>query len=273
MMLSRFAFRSVRVALPPSLPPQALLSSAAAAPAEDALEGSRGEIVTFLTLNNISDNPGSHKKRRRIGRGIGCSKGKTCGRGHKGQRARAGKNVRPTFEGGQTPLHKRLPKRGMTNVHATPMTPINVGTLQDYVDMGRLAVPSPDASPLTITDLVDAGIVKKSSVKHGVKLLAKGRERLRSPLRLEVSRASRSAIDAVEEAGGEIATVHLNRLALKALLKPHKFDVIPRRALPPPKLMPYYTSYENRGYLSPEVQMRQLRKKLGDLSPTVEGEK
>mmetsp|Transcript_13767 Transcript_13767/g.40258 ORF Transcript_13767/g.40258 Transcript_13767/m.40258 type:complete len:355 (-) Transcript_13767:122-1186(-) len=268
-----------------------------------------GEIVTFLTLNSIRDNPGSVKKvgsasalnsasffstspgsrvgyetyflllwyihfvgpnklssfsfllfqKRRIGRGVGSSKGKTCGRGHKGQKARAGGSISPMFEGGQTPLYKTIPKRGFRNtVHAQPMVPINVETLENYVAMGRLIPPGPSDPPLTIPDFINAGIVKKSAVKHGVKLLGGGADKLKTPLRLEVSRASKSAIDAIERAGGEVVTVHYNKLALKALMKPDRFDIIPRRALPPPKLMPYYTNYDNRGYLSPEVQMKKV---------------
>eukprot|EP00587_Corethron_hystrix_P016541 CAMPEP_0113329252 /NCGR_PEP_ID=MMETSP0010_2-20120614/20755_1 /TAXON_ID=216773 ORGANISM="Corethron hystrix, Strain 308" /NCGR_SAMPLE_ID=MMETSP0010_2 /ASSEMBLY_ACC=CAM_ASM_000155 /LENGTH=126 /DNA_ID=CAMNT_0000191237 /DNA_START=481 /DNA_END=861 /DNA_ORIENTATION=- /assembly_acc=CAM_ASM_000155 len=105
-----------------------------------------------------------------------------------------------------------------------------------------------------------------SKIKHGCKLLS-GKKLppgadppVRSAINIEISRASASAIRAIEEAGGTVTTVHYNRLALKALLKPHRFDVIPRRAAPPPKLLPYYTSYEKRGYLSPEVQ---IRNKLG----------
>lgn len=138
------------------------------------------------------------------------------------------------------------------------MVPINVGTLQDFVDMGRLVPPGPSDPPLSIPDFIAAGIVKKSSVKHGVKILARGCDRLRTPLRIEVSRASSNAIDAIEKAGGEVVTVHYNKLALKALIKPDRFEIIPRRALPPPKLMPYYTNYDHRGYLSPEVQMKKV---------------
>ena len=152
-----------------------------------------------------------------------------------------------------------------TNIHAEDMVPINVGTLQDYVDMGRLVPPSsPSDPPLTIRDLVDAGITKASSVKHGVKLLAKGMRRVRDPLRIQVSRASAKAIAAVEAVGGEVTTVHYNRLALRALLKPEKFEgkVLPRQARPPPKLMPYYTSYDKRGFLSPELQLRKVEERL-----------
>lgn len=224
-----------------------------------SVNADKREVVTFLSLNNLSDNEGAIKIGRRVGRGIGSSKGKTCGRGHKGQKARSGGGVKPYFEGGQTNFIKRVPKRGFKNRHAEPMVPINVGTLQDYIDMGRLV---PSNEPLTIKDLVDAGVTKCSSIKHGVKLLAKGKERLRTPFKIEISRASEGAIEAIENVGGEITTVHYNRLALRALLKPDKFEVIPKRARPPPKLMQYYTDYEKRGYLSPEMQLRRLKEGL-----------
>lgn len=151
------------------------------------------------------------------------------------------------------------------------MVPVNVGTIQDYIDMGRLVPPMDDEEPLTIKDLIDAGVTKKSSVKHGVKLLAKGKERMRTPIKLEISRASEEAIKAIEDTGGEITTVHYNKLALRALIKPEKFDVIPKRARPPPKLMQYYTDYDKRGYLSPEVQLKKLKEKLAkESSSTVE---
>jgi len=221
-----------------------------------------GEIITFLGLNNLSDNPGAIKKKRRVGRGIGSSKGKTSGRGHKGQKSRAGGGPGPLFEGGQTPFYKRIPKRGFTNVHKEDMVPLNVGTLQDYVDMGRLRVPGPDDPALTMKDFVDAGITKNNSIQFGMKLLSKGKDRLTTALKIDISRASSTAIQAVESVGGEITTVHYNRLALRALLKPHKFDIIPKRARPPPNLMAYYTNYEKRGYLSPQIQLRDLKKKL-----------
>ena len=140
------------------------------------------------------------------------------------------------------------------------MTPINVGKIQDFIDMGRL--PYKKDVPLTMKDLVESGMLKSNAIKFGVKLLGDGKEKFRSPINIEISRASKSAIDAIEAAGGTITTVHYNKLALRALLKPDKFDIIPRRAKPPPKLMPYYTEYENRGYLSPEVQRRELMAKI-----------
>eukprot|EP00588_Corethron_pennatum_P010763 CAMPEP_0194279988 /NCGR_PEP_ID=MMETSP0169-20130528/14984_1 /TAXON_ID=218684 /ORGANISM="Corethron pennatum, Strain L29A3" /LENGTH=325 /DNA_ID=CAMNT_0039024525 /DNA_START=54 /DNA_END=1031 /DNA_ORIENTATION=- len=217
--------------------------------------------VTFYTLNNISDNPGAIKKKRRLGRGPGSSKGKTSGRGHKGQKSRSGGSISPRFEGGQTPFYKRLPKRGFSNKnHATPMVPIAVDRLQDYIDMGRLIPPTD--RPINMKDMVEAGLTKASNIKFGCKLLlgkceisASGPP-VRSPIRIEISRASRTAIEAIEAAGGSVTTVHYNRLALRALLKPDKFAVLPRRAKPPPKLMTYYTSYDKRGFLAPEVQLR-----------------
>jgi len=214
----------------------------------------------------------THPQKRRIGRGIGSSKGKTSGRGHKGQKSRSGGNIHPTFEGGQTKFYKLIPKRGFNNAKfQEKMNPVNLGTIQDYVDMGRLVV-SPE-KVITLKDLVDAGVT--GNIKHGVKLLAKGSERLKTPIKLNVSRASSSAIDAVEQVGGQVTTVHYNRLALRALLKPEKFNVLPKFARPPPKLMPYYLNWKkNRGYLSPQAQMRDLLRERPELlhKPEVEVE-
>eukprot|EP00934_Nitzschia_sp_Nitz4_P005980 Nitzschia sp. Nitz4//scaffold44_size153857//130452//131604//NITZ4_002744-RA/size153857-processed-gene-0.168-mRNA-1//-1//CDS//3329552226//5970//frame0 len=238
-----------------SLPSVRAFSSVASSP----------EVVSVLKLNMLQDNPGAVQKKRRIGRGIGSSKGKTSGKGHKGQKARAGGSIPIGFEGGQTKLYKLLPKRGFTNKrHKQEMLPVNLGTIQDYIDMGRL--PQAESGVLNIKDLVDAGIATPSSIKHGMKLLSTGKERLTTPLQIEISRASEEAIKAVEEAGGEVTTVHYNRLALRALLKPHKFIQLPKFARPPPKLQPYYTNWHrNRGYLSVQAQMRALLKDRPEL--------
>jgi len=214
------------------------------------------EIVKFLRLNNLQDNTGAVKEKRRVGRGIGSSKGKTSGRGHKGQKARSGGNIHPSFEGGQTKFYKLLPKRGFNNaVHAEPMVPLNVGTIQMYIDMGRLDA---NKETLELRDLQMAGLFKASAIKHGVKLLSDSRScHLKQPLNLRVSRASVAAIEAVEAAGGSVTTVHYNRLALRALMRPSKFTILPKQARPPPKLQPYYTSWKNRGYLNPVMQMRE----------------
>merc|ERR1712159_78328 len=123
--------------------------------------------------------------------------------------------------------------------------------------MGRLVVPTnttTNNNVWTMKDLVDAGMVTASSIKDGIKLLSGGKERLKTPFRIEISRASRGAIEATESVGGEVTTVHYNKLALRALLKPNRFlekgRMIPKFARPPPRLLGYYTSWKNRGYLS-----------------------
>jgi large subunit ribosomal protein L15 len=231
-------------------PTAARLFSTHAAPAA----ASAPQVVTFLRLNTLQDNPGAVKVGRRVGRGIGSSKGKTCGRGHKGQKSRSGGNIRPNFEGGQTPQYKLFPKRGFNNKrHEAIMCPFNIGTLQTYIDMGRLD----PTETITIKSLEQAGIFKSNSIKHGVKLLAYGSERLRQPVTVKLSRASTKAVEAVENAGGHVISVHYTRLGLRALLKPHKFVILPRLPRPPPKWQPYYTRWKNRGYLHPAVQMQQ----------------
>jgi large subunit ribosomal protein L15 len=227
------------------------------------------EAVTVLRLNNLRDVPGAVTRKRRVGRGIGSSKGKTCGRGHKGQKSRSGGGIHPAFEGGQTPFWRLLPKRGFKNArHGTPMNAVNLGTIQMYIDMQRL---DPTA-PITITTLKEAGVFKPNAVKHGVKLLASGKEILKQPLDVRVNRASAAAIAAVEAIpGGTVTSIHANQLALRTLLRPEKYaatssanesdkDTVrpprPKHARPPPKLQPYYTSWDKRGYLNPAVQLQ-----------------
>lgn len=226
-------------------------SNAAASPQQQP------QVVTVLKLNNLYDNEGAVKKKRRIGRGVGSSKGKTAGRGHKGQKARSGGNIHPTFEGGQTKLYKLFPKRGFNNKnHEAHMVPLNIGTLQNYIDMQRVSTDT----TITLRDLTQAGLFKPSAVKHGVKLLANDKEVLKQPIDILISRASTQAIQAVENAGGTVTTIHYNKLALRQVMRPHKFQHPIKEARPPPKYQPYYTSWNRRGYLNPVVQMRQFLK-------------
>ncbi len=148
-----------------------------------------------MKLNQITDNPGALKSRMRVGRGIGSGKGKTCGRGVKGQKARTGVTIKG-FEGGQMPLHRRLPKRGFWNPFATRYNEVNLDRVQSAVDAGKL-----DASAkVTIESLIDAGVCSK---RHdGAKILGKGA--LRAQLAFEVAAASKSAVAAIESAGGSI---------------------------------------------------------------------
>jgi large subunit ribosomal protein L15 len=148
-----------------------------------------------MKLNDISDNAGSSKARMRVGRGIGSGKGKTGGRGVKGQKARTGVAIKG-FEGGQMPLHRRLPKRGFTPISEIDYNEINVGRIQAAVDAGKLS----SEAPITIEALIDAGLCAKR--RDGVKILGMGD--LTAKLAFEVAAASKSAVAAIERAGGSI---------------------------------------------------------------------
>jgi large subunit ribosomal protein L15 len=148
-----------------------------------------------MKLNGISDNPGSSKAPIRVGRGIGSGKGKQAGRGGKGQTARSGVRIKG-FEGGQMPLHRRLPKRGFVNPSARDINEVNTGRIQAAVDSGRL-----DATkPVTVEALVAAGICARA--RDGVKILARGE--ITTMLSFEVLGASKSAVAAIEKAGGAV---------------------------------------------------------------------
>ena len=148
-----------------------------------------------MRLNGINDNPGSSKKRTRIGRGIGSGSGKQSGRGGKGQTARSGVRIKG-FEGGQMPLHRRLPKRGFTNIFKTDYNEVNLGRVQQALDAGKL-----DGSQvITVYALVAAGVCAK--VRDGVKLLGQGD--FSAKVSFEVARASKTALAAIEKAGGSI---------------------------------------------------------------------
>jgi len=148
-----------------------------------------------MKLTDIRDNPGATKQRMRVGRGIGSGKGKTGGRGVKGQKSRAGVAIKG-FEGGQMPVHRRLPKRGFNNIFRKDYNEVNLGRLQVAIDAGKL-----DASaPVTVEALVDAGVCAKA--RDGVRILGVGE--LKAKLALQVAGASRSAVEAVEKAGGSV---------------------------------------------------------------------
>ena len=148
-----------------------------------------------MKLHEIADNAGSRKKRMRVGRGIGSGKGKQAGRGGKGQTARTGVRIKG-FEGGQMPLHRRLPKRGFTNPSASDINEVNVGRVQAAIDAGKLDA----GKPVTVEALVEAGVCARS--RDGVKILGKGE--LTAKLSFEGLSASKSAIAAIEKAGGAI---------------------------------------------------------------------
>jgi large subunit ribosomal protein L15 len=146
-------------------------------------------------LNDLHDNPGARKSRVRVGRGIGSGVGKTAGRGQKGQTSRSGVSIKG-FEGGQMPLHMRIPKRGFNNVFRKDYAELNLGTLQAMIDNGRL-----DAKTLIDQQvLLDAGVI--THARDGVRLLAKGA--LTAKVTLKMAGASAAAKAAVEAAGGSL---------------------------------------------------------------------
>ncbi|KAF0118076.1 MAG: large subunit ribosomal protein L15 [Rhodospirillaceae bacterium] len=151
-----------------------------------------------MKLNELRDNKGATTARVRVGRGIGSGKGKTCGRGGKGQTARTGVAING-FEGGQMPIYRRLPKRGFNNIFRRRFVVVNIGRLQDAVDAGTID----PAIPVTADTLVAGGVITHR--RDGVRLLAKGE--LKAGLVIEVHGASRTAIDAVTKAGGRVTVI------------------------------------------------------------------
>jgi large subunit ribosomal protein L15 len=148
-----------------------------------------------MRLNQLHDNPGARKARKRVGRGIGSGLGKTSGRGHKGAKSRSGVAIKG-FEGGQMPIYRRLPKRGFTNIFRKQYQVVNLGRLQQAIDAGKLD----PAKPVDTTALLTSGIIRR--LKDGVRLLAKGE--LKAKLSITVAGASKAAVAAVEKAGGSV---------------------------------------------------------------------
>jgi large subunit ribosomal protein L15 len=151
-----------------------------------------------MKLNEVKDNPGATKNRKRVGRGIGSGTGKTSGSGHKGQKARSGVSING-FEGGQMPIHRRLPKRGFTNIFRKKYVEVNLGRLQAAIDSGRLDA----GKPVDAAALVGAGVISKA--RDGVRILAKG-ELTAKKIEIHAAGASKAAVAAVEAAGGKIVT-------------------------------------------------------------------
>lgn len=163
-----------------------------------------------MKLNEISDNQGARKGRVRVGRGIGSGLGKTAGRGQKGQKSREGVSIKG-FEGGQMPLHMRLPKRGFNNIFKTDYAEINLGAIQKLVDAGKIEA----GAAIDHAALKAAGLARGG--KNGVRLLAKGD--YSASLTFTVAGASKAAIEAVEKAGGSVNVIHVVPAAEKAAAK------------------------------------------------------
>jgi len=166
-----------------------------------------------MKLNEIKDNEGSRKGRMRVGRGIGSGKGKTAGRGQKGQKSREGVSING-FEGGQMPLHMRIPKRGFNNIFAKDYAEVNLGQIQKLVDAGKL-----DAKgTIDHAALKAAGVARGG--KHGVRVLAKGD--FSAKLKFNVAGVSASAREAIEKAGGSVDVIEVVPANEKAAAKKGK---------------------------------------------------
>ncbi len=149
----------------------------------------------MFKLNELSDNPGATKSRKRIGRGPGSGKGKTGGRGIKGQKSRSGVAING-YEGGQMPLYQRLPKRGFNNINSKTYAVVNLGLIQKFIDEGKI-----DAkAEITEDALVASGLVRRK--KDGIRVLAKGD--FKAKAKISVTGASKGAVAAVEKAGGSL---------------------------------------------------------------------
>jgi large subunit ribosomal protein L15 len=151
-----------------------------------------------MKLNEIADLPGATHNTKRVGRGIGSGKGKTAGRGVKGQKARSGVAIKG-FEGGQMPLHRRLPKRGFKNIFAKKFNEVGLGRIQQAIDAGKLD----GKAAVTAETLKAAGVIKRA--RDGVRLLSNGE--LKASVTFEIAGASKAAVAAVEKAGGTVKIV------------------------------------------------------------------
>ena len=163
-----------------------------------------------MNLSEIKDNKNATRNRKRLGRGIGSGTGKTSGKGHKGQKARSGVSIKG-FEGGQMPIHRRLPKRGFTNINRKPFVVLNFSRIENLINENKID-PKKIINSQTLLDL---GVVK--SLKSRIKLLAKGT--IKTKINIEVSAASISAKDSVEKVGGSITIIENQKSSIKSFKK------------------------------------------------------
>ncbi|OCH95264.1 ribosomal protein L15 [Obba rivulosa] len=202
--------------------------------------------VARVHLFNLSPAVNSQHAQKRLGRGQGSGRGGTSGRGTKGQKSRSG-NGKPKagFEGGQTPLRKRIPKRGFFNQTGNTYAPVNLDRIQHWIDMGRLS--SSPEKPITARELLLSGCIH--NVHDGIKLLGNGADQLKTPIHITPARASQTAIRAVEKLGGTVFCKYYNDLALRDEVKGRTDRLQAAPTLR--KDIMWYTNWHNRGYLSP----------------------
>ncbi|RDB21190.1 50S ribosomal protein L15 [Hypsizygus marmoreus] len=214
--------------------------------------------VPRVTLANLRPAPGSQHNQKRVGRGQGSGYGGTSGRGANGQKSRSGAGIRPGFEGGQTPITKLFPKRGFVNQNSKTWAPINLDRIQFWIDQGRLT--SSPENPITARELLLSGCIH--DVHDGVKILGDGAQHFKEPIYITPSRASKSAIQAIEANGGKVVCKYYNPLALRDCVKgsTDRVSAAPTRR----EDIIWYGKHRNRGYISPGTL-----KSLGNL-PFVE---
>ncbi|CCK72589.1 mitochondrial 54S ribosomal protein uL15m KNAG_0K02260 [Huiozyma naganishii CBS 8797] len=218
-------------------------------------------------ISTLKPAANSTKSFKRLGRGASSNKGKTSGRGQKGQKARG--KVKAWFEGGQTPIYKLFPKIGFTNVHARPLVPLNLERIVWFHRKGRLNLN--EGEVLDMKKMRDAGVVT-GKIKYGIKLLARGQFEFNLPWKVEASAASTKAIAAIERAGGSFVARYFSPMCLKAHLSPGWFikrtGRVPLPARPiKRKYIDYYSNPDKRGYLivenDPYYQRLQEAKRTG----------
>ncbi|XDG00439.1 hypothetical protein ABKA04_000054 [Annulohypoxylon sp. FPYF3050] len=191
-------------------------------------------------LASLSDNKGAYHKRIRVGRGPSSGKGKTSGRGHKGQKQHG--KVKPWFQGGQTPLIVSRGKLGFENFRAPVMSEVNLDKLQEWIDAGRI-----DATKqITPKEIIQSNLV--GTIKDGVKLLARGADSLKQPIDIIVSRASASAIDAVEKAGGKIMTRYYTKQTIRRLVEGKTFHTDKPLPVGPEHVEPVLQEVRRKGF-------------------------
>ncbi|KAF0853036.1 mitochondrial ribosomal protein L15 (uL15m) [Andalucia godoyi] len=194
---------------------------------------------TAFSLNRLVPNEGSHAGRMRVGRGMGSGKGKQCGRGGKGQTARVGRSKpRIGFEGGQTPLFKRVGKFGFDNPTRLEYVPVNLGDIKVAISRGRLD----DTKPINQYTLAQAGLIAKNTQWPGVKLLADGHEWFDRPIQITIPRASTKAIEVVQKTGGNVQVEYAARQAMRQLMQ--EGEITGAQGTPVPSMQQYYAGVQ-----------------------------
>ncbi|KAJ7105756.1 ribosomal protein L18e/L15P [Mycena crocata] len=206
---------------------------------------SSARIASRISLRNLKPLRGAQHNPKRVGRGQGSHHGGTAGRGANGQKSRSGPGIKPGFEGGQTPITKLFPKRGFVNRNEKTWAPVNLDRIQHWIDEGRLS--SSPEKPITARELLLSGCVH--DVHDGIKILGDGAQYFTTPIYITPSRASKSAIEAIESNGGKVVCKYYNALALRDCVKGRtdRIEAAPTRR----DDIIWYGRMRNRGYISP----------------------